>query len=61
MDEFWIYIGNCLIIIVCMSLKFLGLKISNLTVMLLNTMIQDCLVHVKSDALNLDITITEGW
>ncbi|XP_078336664.1 protein hobbit-like [Crassostrea virginica] len=40
--------------------QFLGLKISNLTVMLLNTMIQDCLVHVKSDALNLDITITEG-
>ncbi|XP_062591853.1 protein hobbit-like [Saccostrea cucullata] len=40
--------------------QFLGLKISNLTVLLLNTMIQDCLVHVKSDSVNLDITVTEG-
>ncbi|XP_048751983.2 protein hobbit-like isoform X2 [Ostrea edulis] len=40
--------------------QFIGLKISNLTVMLLNTMIQDCLVHVKSDSMNLDITVTEG-
>lgn len=40
--------------------QFLGLNISNLTVMLLNTMIQDCLVHVKSDSVDLDITVTDG-
>lgn len=54
--------GTCKLFMKIMLLfQFLGLKISNLTVMLLNTMIQDCLVHVKSDAVNLDITVIEGW
>lgn len=54
--------GTCKLLMKIMLLfQFLGLKISNLTVMLLNTMIQDCLVHVKSDSVNLDITVIEGW
>lgn len=54
--------GTCELFMKIMLLfQFLGLKISNLTVMLLNTMIQDCLVHVKSDSVNLDITVIEGW
>ncbi|XP_052074223.1 protein KIAA0100-like isoform X2 [Mytilus californianus] len=40
--------------------KYIGLKINNLTVMLLNTMIPDCLVHLDGQSINLDIAIVEG-
>ncbi|VDI37617.1 Hypothetical predicted protein [Mytilus galloprovincialis] len=39
--------------------KYIGLKINNLTVMLLNTMIPDCLVHLDGQSINLDIAIVE--
>ncbi|VDI39950.1 Hypothetical predicted protein [Mytilus galloprovincialis] len=39
--------------------KYIGLKINNLTVMLLNTMIPDCLVHLDGQSINLDIAIVD--
>ena len=41
--------------------QYIGVNISNLTVMLLNTMVPDCLVHVDCQSIDLDITSVDRW
>ncbi|OWF48647.1 protein KIAA0100-like isoform X2 [Mizuhopecten yessoensis] len=38
-------------------LQYIGLRVNNLTLMLLNTMIPDCLVHAEGQSLSLDISM----
>ena len=40
-------------------LQHFGLKIQSLTVMLLKTMIPDCLIHIEGHDLGLDISSVE--
>ncbi|XP_069135589.1 protein hobbit-like isoform X1 [Argopecten irradians] len=41
-------------------LQYMGLRMNNMTLMLLNTMIPDCLVHVEGQSLSLDISMVDN-